>query len=470
MKTLTINLLRKTRPGLQDIESGQAGSAAERQARGTALRCGCNAVRPGCRSAVPPACRDLNVVQVGVSPPIRSADALRAVVNRITTLHVPGNLRALRFLRTLLCLMAVVTSGFGLSAARGDVLVDHAYPSPPTNDDYNTWQSSFSATDGDPATGRQGNRVYDVFKLPPATFPLGADVTKFSWTMEVDDRANPANNLPVRTLEATSYRVNFWANEKVPGQRDQPGAELFSVELPAAGVHVLFKGLPNGVNNCCNTFAYYDVSVDLPQPFHAAPDTSYWVSWMAVTPTFQPVYQSYVTVSGGQLWQDRLNSDADIMARLDRLGNTMVYSLEGTATPPSFVAWIAGYGLTAGNAAADADPDLDGMPNGLEDVLGGNPTIPSTAGLPTASRAGGNFVFTFNRADVSETPDVTLTVQAGPDLVNWPTVYTIGPNTAASSSGVTITENGAAPDSITVTIPQGTAGIKFARLTVTVTP
>ena len=155
---------------------------------------------------------------------------------------------------------------------------------------------------------------------------------------------------------------------------------------------------------------------------------------------------------------------------MDRLGNTMVYSLEGTATPPSFVAWIAGYGLTAGNAAADADPDLDGMPNGLEDVLGGNPTIPSTAGLPTASRASGNFVFAFNRADVSETPDLTLAVQAGPDLVNWPTVYTIGPNTAASSSGVTITENGAAPDSITVTIPQGTAVIKFARLTVTVAP
>ena len=54
--------------------------------------------------------------------------------------------------------------------------------------------------------------------------------------------------------------------------------------------------------------------------------------------------------------------------------------------------------------------------------------------------------------------------------MNWPTVYTIGPDTASSSPGVTITENGAEPDTITVMIPLGTAAIKFVRLNVTVTP
>ncbi len=142
-----------------------------------------------------------------------------------------------------------------------------------------------------------------------------------------------------------------------------------------------------------------------------------------------------------------------------------------TVLPPvSFAAWASGYGLTGANAAPDADPDLDGMSNSVEDVLSGNPKVPSTAGLPICPTIGGNVVFTFSRADVSETPDVTLAVQAGPDLMNWPTVYTIGPDTAASSPGVMIAENGAAPDNITVTIPQGTATIKFVRLTVTVTP
>ena len=214
------------------------------------------------------------------------------------------------------------------------VLVDHSYSSPPPNDSYTIWQSSFSATDSDPATGRQGNRVYDIFKLPLATFPLGADVRTVNWEMSVSHRDNLENN-PPGPLMATSYRVNFWANQKLPGQRDQPGEKLFTLDLPAAAVRSTFVGLSSESFNapCCVNFAYYHMSVDLPQPFHAAPNTSYWVSWMAFTPTFQPIYEGYFTVTGGQVWQDRLDQDGNLMARLDRSGITMVYSLEGTATP-----------------------------------------------------------------------------------------------------------------------------------------
>ena len=84
--------------------------------------------------------------------------------------------------------------------------------------------------------------------------------------------------------------------------------------------------------------------------------------------------------------------------------------------------------------------------------------------------SGGVMIFTFLRADSSETPDVTLTVETGTDLLTWPAVFTIGTNTAASSPGVSITENGTAPDTITVTLPQGTATRLFARLKVTVAP
>lgn len=143
----------------------------------------------------------------------------------------------------------------------------------------------------------------------------------------------------------------------------------------------------------------------------------------------------------------------------------------GTAPPPlSYATWIAGFGLSGSAAAASADPDGDGLPNGAEYVLGGIPNVHGASLRPTAATVGSNMVFTFSRSDAAETTDVTLTVQSGPDLASWSTVFNIGSTTAASSSGVTVTENGAAPDTITVTIPRGTAKRLFARMKVTITP
>jgi hypothetical protein len=58
------------------------------------------------------------------------------------------------------------------------------------------------------------------------------------------------------------------------------------------------------------------------------------------------------------------------------------------------------------------------------------------------------------------------------DLQDWTTIagYTIGSDTATSTSGVVVSENAAADDTITVTIPKGTAPSKFARLRVVITP
>ena len=117
--------------------------------------------------------------------------------------------------------------------------------------------------------------------------------------------------------------------------------------------------------------------------------------------------------------------------------------------------------LRVSNPAADADPDFDGIPNVLEYILGGNPAQSSSGTRPKASTANDNLVFTFDRADASETADITLIVEAGTTLGAWPETFTIG---AASGAGVDIQENAAAPDRITVTIPMGTATAKFARL------
>ncbi|MES2923456.1 MAG: immunoglobulin domain-containing protein [Verrucomicrobiota bacterium] len=143
-------------------------------------------------------------------------------------------------------------------------------------------------------------------------------------------------------------------------------------------------------------------------------------------------------------------------------------ALLGTVPPPSFARWAAGFGLSG---LAHADPDHDGLATVLEYILGGNPAQPFPATpRPVASLSGDSMLFTFPRLDAAETSDMTLTVESGTDLVTWPDVFTIRANTAASSPGVTILENGTAPDTITVAIPAGSGNARFARLKATIAP
>jgi hypothetical protein len=238
---------------------------------------------------------------------------------------------------------------YGPATARGAVIVNHPGSSPPPSANYSIWLSNFSATAGELAP-IQGARVYDVFSILHSTFPAGADIARFNWEMAVGDSANPANN-PPGPLVSTSYQVNFWSNQKPTGQKNQPGASLFSIDIPAADVHATFKGLDtvSPVGEVGHNWAFYHMSVDLPTPFRAAPDTLYWVSYMAFTPTFQPSYSWPGTRSatGGQTWQDALDNDGNLIERFDRAG-TRFYSLEGTAVPePSSLWMLAVAGLPA---------------------------------------------------------------------------------------------------------------------------
>ncbi len=133
--------------------------------------------------------------------------------------------------------------------------------------------------------------------------------------------------------------------------------------------------------------------------------------------------------------------------------------------------WQAGFGLNfATTGAPNADADADGIENAAEYVTGGDPTGTSQAQMPAFTVTGTDLVFTFNRADSSETADVQTTVEVGTTLSTFPDVYTIGTTTGSSSTGVTVIENGASPDTIIVTIPKGTDVRKFARLNVTILP
>lgn len=140
-----------------------------------------------------------------------------------------------------------------------------------------------------------------------------------------------------------------------------------------------------------------------------------------------------------------------------------------TVTGAGYGSWITGFGLSAPNQSASADPDNDGIDNGVEWVLGGNPaTGMDVSKLPVVSTDATNMVFTFKRDQDSKVAGTTVVIEVGTTLAAWSTVYTVGNNTAGSTAGVTVTDNLDGTDTITLTVPKGTNTVKFARLKVTV--
>lgn len=133
--------------------------------------------------------------------------------------------------------------------------------------------------------------------------------------------------------------------------------------------------------------------------------------------------------------------------------------------------WISGFFPNETNAAIiglNADPDGDGVPNGIEFVLkNGNPAQGNSTIMPTATRSGDTLLFTFERDDRAKGPNagMTLSVEAGDTLQTWPKSYVIG---ATSQAPVTISnDTDSGPDTVTVAIPLEGATSQYARLKVT---
>ena len=138
-------------------------------------------------------------------------------------------------------------------------------------------------------------------------------------------------------------------------------------------------------------------------------------------------------------------------------------STQASAGPNSpYGTWASGQGLTAGaNDGPLDDPDRDGICNLLEFTLGGAPMVSSQSILPKLTPSGGNWLFEYDRSDLSLSPTTTQVVEYGSDLAGW-TPVTI-PTTSAGS--VTITP-GSPSDHVTVSIPVLGAKV-FVRLRVT---
>ena len=149
-------------------------------------------------------------------------------------------------------------------------------------------------------------------------------------------------------------------------------------------------------------------------------------------------------------------------------------SIDNTSTPSRLLLTISPYDFWAATNASSGDPDddfdSDGVPNGIEFVLGGDKDTNDVSKLPTVAMPGGEMTFAFVRKRDAVDPGVSVAIEVGADLDTWPSVFTVGADTDTSSSGIIINENGDGTETITLTIPQSADNPRFARLKVVISP
>ena len=144
--------------------------------------------------------------------------------------------------------------------------------------------------------------------------------------------------------------------------------------------------------------------------------------------------------------------------------------INAVATP--FSTWATTTnGLSGADADFGADPDHDGLSNGIEFVVGGQPN-PANAGsnscdlLPTLALSGTNLVFTYRRTALAATqPGIVINAEYGTDLTGWTTAQD-----GVNGVSIVTTTDGFEPgvDKVEVTLPSSLTGTGrlFARLNV----
>jgi autotransporter-associated beta strand protein len=139
----------------------------------------------------------------------------------------------------------------------------------------------------------------------------------------------------------------------------------------------------------------------------------------------------------------------------------------------AFESWAASKGLDGSpgkeNGPSD-DPEKDGIDNQTEFYLDGDPLASDPAILPAGSLDATYLTLTFRRRDDAEASVATQAIQYGTSLASWTDVV-LGAASATDLDGVivSVVENDADPDDITVRIPRTLApgGKLFGRLKVT---
>jgi autotransporter-associated beta strand protein len=168
----------------------------------------------------------------------------------------------------------------------------------------------------------------------------------------------------------------------------------------------------------------------------------------------------WTRTSGSQLWTYDTSTGILTLAQAGYESWAALKGLDGTAGKEK--------GLTD-------DPDKDGVNNLLEFYFDGGPLANSASALPVPDYSNPNYLkLTFKRFDDAETDTTGQQLQFGSDLTGWVNAtvtaadfaYTSGP---ANGVIITVVENGAAPDDVTISIPRSyqVGGKLFGRVSVT---
>ncbi len=177
---------------------------------------------------------------------------------------------------------------------------------------------------------------------------------------------------------------------------------------------------------------------------------------------------SYAALTGAGVEYAHVTRTA--LANYDTKGfSTAVISQSAVASishSSAYQLWTASHQLSGDDALADADPDLDGVANGIEWALGGNPTVHDSGEiLPGIERTENTLTLTFPRnRDALTEPGFVLVVDYGDDLKNWTSVPVGAASTETDEVSIVVAEQDDGPDAITVTISTGSRPAMFARL------
>jgi N-sulfoglucosamine sulfohydrolase len=201
-----------------------------------------------------------------------------------------------------------------------------------------------------------------------------------------------------------------------------------------------------------DTFRFYLPGTDLAQPAAAAASFSYDMDNTA-----------FDTMFFGAL--NALAYEADEI----RVGASYEDVIGAGGGDSAYTIWAATNAPTTGSDLS-ADEDGDGVGNGVEFIVGGSGSTHDLDKLPTASTAGANMTFSFERAQQSIDPSTTVSIEVGTDLTSWPDVYAV-PDDATAAPPVTVVKDSApGVDTVTLGLPMGPGSRKFARLKVTISP
>jgi autotransporter-associated beta strand protein len=174
-------------------------------------------------------------------------------------------------------------------------------------------------------------------------------------------------------------------------------------------------------------------------------------------------------ISGSSLRFGTTNTGltAGQLARISIHGNAAHLALDDSGYLISgYAAWKAANAPVTGTNP-NADEDGDGVPNGIEYLLGGTISSNDLAKLPQVSTAGGNMFFTFVREQKSIDGVTTVEIQLCEDLAGWTASYPVPGTAIESNPGVTVQKDVPVAGKDTVTFSLPVSGLtKFARLKV----